>query len=304
MSLFESLDEGMKALGHPQLMGQTLGGCFSDQKICQECPHRYSKEEPFSVISVDIRNHSSLTDSLEQYVKGELLEGADAYHCDKCDKKVVTVKRLCVRKLPPVLAIQLKRFEYDYERVCAIKFNDYFEFPRILDMEPYTVSGLAKIEGEVIELEDETTMTGAGGEERSTSTKYQLSGIVVHSGQASGGHYFSYIVRRDPKAAPDSDNKEQWYKFDDGDVTECKMHEDEEMKTQCFGGDYMGEVYDNNSKRVQFRRQKRWWNAYMLFYTQCDQQPPVQKVAMEQLSLAESHDCILTMPLPIERSVR
>lgn len=51
---------------------------------------------------------------------------------------MVTVKRLCVRKLPPVLAIQLKRFEYDYERVCAIKFNDYFEFPRELDMEPYT----------------------------------------------------------------------------------------------------------------------------------------------------------------------
>lgn len=48
------------------------------------------------------------------------------------------MKRLCVQKLPKVLAIQLKRFEYDYERVCAIKFNDYFEFPRILNMEPYT----------------------------------------------------------------------------------------------------------------------------------------------------------------------
>lgn len=88
MSILDSLDEGLKALGHPQLMASTLGGCFSDQKICQECPHRYSKEEPFSVFSVDIRNHSSLTESLEQYVKGELLEGADAYHCDKCDKKV------------------------------------------------------------------------------------------------------------------------------------------------------------------------------------------------------------------------
>lgn len=52
--------------------------------------------------------------------------------------QVVTVKRLCVKKLPPILAIQLKRFEYDFERVCAIKFNDYFEFPRYLDMEPYT----------------------------------------------------------------------------------------------------------------------------------------------------------------------
>lgn len=209
MSLFESLDEGLKALGHPQLMGSTLSGCFSDQKICQECPHRYSKEEPFSVFSIDIRNVSSLTDSLEQYVKGELLEGADAYHCDKCDKKVVTVKRMCVRKLPPVLAIQLKRFEYDYERVCAIKFNDYFEFPRFLDMEPYTgkknalksirvqninvsisilVSGLAKLEGEIADIDE--------GEVEAQPTKYQLTGIVVHSGQASGGHYYSYILHK------------------------------------------------------------------------------------------------------------
>ncbi|XP_055701076.1 probable ubiquitin carboxyl-terminal hydrolase FAF isoform X2 [Phlebotomus papatasi] len=292
MSLFESLDEGLKALGHPQLMGATLGGCFSDQKICQECPHRYSKEEPFSVFSVDIRNHSSLTDSLEQYVKGELLEGADAYHCDKCDKKVVTVKRLCVRKLPPVLAIQLKRFEYDYERVCAIKFNDYFEFSRILDMEPYTVSGLAKIDGEVIEVDDPT-------EDQPATTKYQLTGIVVHSGQASGGHYFSYILHRDPITG-----KEKWYKFDDGEVSECKMHEDEEMKTQCFGGDYMGEVYDNNLKRMQYRRQKRWWNAYMLFYTRCDQTPIQQKPSIEQLSLADSRNCVLPMPEPIEKSVR
>lgn len=48
------------------------------------------------------------------------------------------MKRLCLNKLPPVLVIQLKRFEYDFEKVCAIKFNDYFEFPRDLDVEPYT----------------------------------------------------------------------------------------------------------------------------------------------------------------------
>lgn len=60
------------------------------------------------------------------------------FNCSKMKFQVVTIKRLCVRKLPPILAIQLKRFEYDYERVCAIKFNDYFEFPRVLDMHPYT----------------------------------------------------------------------------------------------------------------------------------------------------------------------
>ncbi len=42
------------------------------------------------------------------------------------------MKRLCVKKLPPILVIQLKRFDYDFEREQAIKFNDYFEFPREL----------------------------------------------------------------------------------------------------------------------------------------------------------------------------
>lgn len=30
----------------------------------------------------------------------------------------------------------------------------------------------------------------------SCCTKYKLTGIVVHSGQASGGHYYSYILHR------------------------------------------------------------------------------------------------------------
>lgn len=51
---------------------------------------RYCKEEPFSVVSLDIRNLSRLQESLEAYVRGELLEGPDAYHCDKCNKKVST----------------------------------------------------------------------------------------------------------------------------------------------------------------------------------------------------------------------
>jgi ubiquitin carboxyl-terminal hydrolase 9/24 len=44
----------------------------------------------------------------------------------------------------------LKRFDYDWERETPIKFNDYFEFPRELDMEPYTVQGLAKAEGKIL----------------------------------------------------------------------------------------------------------------------------------------------------------
>lgn len=50
---------------------------------------RYQREEAFTTLNVDIRNHQNLFESLEQYVKGDLLEGANAYRCEKCDKKVL-----------------------------------------------------------------------------------------------------------------------------------------------------------------------------------------------------------------------
>ncbi|XP_072935903.1 probable ubiquitin carboxyl-terminal hydrolase FAF isoform X3 [Epargyreus clarus] len=306
MSLVESLDEALKSLGQEQLMAKTMGGTYSDQKICKGCPHRYCKEEPFSVVSLDIRNMSRLQDSLEAYVRGELLEGADAYYCDKCSKKVVTVKRLCLNKLPPVLVIQLKRFEYDFEKVCAIKFNDYFEFPRELDVEPYTAWGLARAEGDASLWEHGADAdsdaeagagagAGAGPEDARPDTHYQLSGIVVHSGQASGGHYYSYVLLRD-----NGSEAGRWVKLDDGDVTECPMHDEDEMKTQCFGGEYMGEVFDTTVKRVSYKRQKRWWNAYMLFYTRKDTiENPSLEQAMKNMTFKES-----LLPKPIWNSVR
>ncbi|CAL4062679.1 unnamed protein product [Meganyctiphanes norvegica] len=286
--LVESLNEALKALGHEQIMNKVLGGTYSDQKICKTCPHRYSREETFTVISIDIRNYSNLYDSLEQYVKGDLLEGDNAYLCEKCDKKVDTVKRICLKKLPPILAIQLKRFDYDWERECSIKFNDYFEFPRELDMDPYTVSGLAR-NGELIDYDPEDM-------KNQSCSKYKLTGIVVHSGQASGGHYYSYILHR-------SGSDQRWYKFDDGEVTECKMDDEEEMKNQCFGGEYMGEqVFDNIMKRVSYRRQKRWWNAYLLFYTRLDVEEENLCNSINELTLAERPG-LIKMPSAIERSV-
>uniref|UniRef100_A0A4X1TVK3 USP domain-containing protein n=1 Tax=Sus scrofa TaxID=9823 RepID=A0A4X1TVK3_PIG len=299
-SLVDSLDEALKALGHPAVLSQVLGGSFADQKICQGCPHRYECEESFTTLNVDIRNHQNLLDSLEQYIKGDLLEGANAYRCEKCDKKVDTVKRLLIKKLPPVLAIQLKRFDYDWERECAIKFNDYFEFPRELDMEPYTVPGVAKLEGDNVNPESQLLQQNEQSEiETAGSTKYRLVGVLVHSGQASGGHYYSYIIQRNGRDG----ERNRWYKFDDGDVTECKMDDDEEMKNQCFGGEYMGEVFDHMMKRMSYRRQKRWWNAYILFYERLDtiDQDDEMIRYISDLTITKPHQI---MSPTIERSVR
>lgn len=190
------------------------------------------------MLSVDVKHSQHLTESLEQYVKGDLLEGPNAYHCEKCNKKIDAVKRTCIKKLPKILAIQLKRFDYDWEREIAVKSNEYFEFPRELDMEPYTVKGVARVEQELLKqqqknkaqqkkensdtnsksdindsdnlkssesdclanTEQANTSSDEDDEEDEASTlysnHYKLVGIVVHSGQANGGHYYSFIQNK------------------------------------------------------------------------------------------------------------
>ena len=107
--LVDNLDEGLKTFSYSPVLSEVLGGAFADQKICKGCPHRsaetehhiymhsytcwfcryrYSREESFTALNIDIRNQQHLFESLDAFVKGDLLEGANAYHCEKCDKKV------------------------------------------------------------------------------------------------------------------------------------------------------------------------------------------------------------------------
>lgn len=378
-SVVDCIDEAMKQLSGEQICSKVLGGTFADQKICKGCPHRYSREESFTLLSVDVKHSQRLSESLEQYVKGDLLEGPNAYHCEKCNKKIDAVKRTCIKKLPAVLAIQLKRFDYDWEREIAVKSNEYFEFPRELDMEPYTVRGVARIERQQelakkqqmqkqleqqlkqqqqdAESESSTTVKSSIGDLKSEleslntqcelnldedeegedasvtsvySNNYRLVGIVVHSGQANGGHYYSFIQNKLPSSGVTSSddepsiqpsipggagakqadtnansnetatsgsvsslnsNENNWFKFDDNEVTEFKM-DDEEMRNQCYGGDYTGEVYDNVMKRMAYKKQKRWWNAYILFYERIKHDQPKTTTQIEKAT-ASNNDKVL-----------
>ena len=48
---------------------------------------RYEREEAFTALNLTVKN-ATLQDSLDQFVKGELLEGDNAYYCEKCAEKV------------------------------------------------------------------------------------------------------------------------------------------------------------------------------------------------------------------------
>ncbi len=86
-----------------------------------------------------MKNKKDIFQSLEALIKGEMLEGDNAYQCEKCDnKRVPALKRMCLKQLPNHLILVLKRFEFDYDTMQKIKVNDKCEFPIDLDMFDYT----------------------------------------------------------------------------------------------------------------------------------------------------------------------
>lgn len=78
-------------------------------------------------------------------------------------------------------------------------------------------------------------------------TKYQLFSIMIHSGSASGGHYYAYI--KDFRSG-------DWFSFNDQSVTRIG---DEEIKKTYGGGGRGGSSYGASA------------NAYMLMYRQCNE---------------------------------
>lgn len=91
------------------------GGQIVQQVKSKECEHISERLEPFSAVQCDIKGKSSLLESLQAYVDGEILEGGswtgrqlqsdqcgrallmngidNRYKCSSCDRHVDAVKR-------------------------------------------------------------------------------------------------------------------------------------------------------------------------------------------------------------------
>jgi ubiquitin carboxyl-terminal hydrolase 34 len=69
------------------------GGQLVQQVSSKECEHISERLEPFSAIQCDIKGKTSLEESLQAYVDGEIMAGDNKYKCSSCDRHVDAVKR-------------------------------------------------------------------------------------------------------------------------------------------------------------------------------------------------------------------
>lgn len=80
---------------------------------CSTCKTKSIRPSTFYELDLNIKDHKTLNDSLQEFLKEEHLTGDDQYYCNQCNSKQDAVRKICLTTLPPVLNIQLMRFVYD-----------------------------------------------------------------------------------------------------------------------------------------------------------------------------------------------
>ncbi|CAN6586672.1 unnamed protein product [Malus baccata var. baccata] len=188
----------------------------------------------FVDLQLDVKGCRDVYASFDKYVEVERLEGDNKYHAEEHGLQDAK-KGVLFIDFPPVLQLQLKRFEYDFMRDTMVKINDRYEFPLQLD------------------LDRENGKYLSPDSDKSVRNLYTLHSVLVHSGGVHGGHYYAFIR---PTLS------DQWYKFDDERVTK------EDVKRaleEQYGGEEELPQTNPGFNNTPFKFTK-YSNAYMLVY--------------------------------------
>jgi ubiquitin C-terminal hydrolase len=212
------------------LLQNIFGGVIQHTIVCGENPtHRSEQSETFLRLSLDIKDTHSLPQALHTFFQKEQLTD---YHCEKCNKKVSATKYCLLKRLPNVLIIHFKRFDFDVSLQQRKKLLQGISFPTTLDMHLYTA------ESSHDTSHQQSTLNSPQHEHTSSSIinytsvsdvsneSYELVGVIVHRGTAEYGHYYSFIkncplfttVTNNDKStttSSSSGNSGTWYRFDD-----------------------------------------------------------------------------------------
>lgn len=230
-------------------------------------------------IDCQIRNMSSIHESLSDVCVDQIMEGDNKVLCDSCKVKTNTILRTAISTLPNMLVLSLKRFDLDFTTFETVKLNNRCEFGEALNMKQYTLQAKEALEaagsaakgssgaeddetksesGSMMDLEESETKDGAEEEDPLSALpdddyEYKLAGVLVHAGVAQGGHYYSFIKDR---------TSAKWYRFDDEDVT---PFDPSLIERECFGGTVKKETKFQNG-HTHTVEQDQFANALMLFY--------------------------------------
>ena len=191
-------------------------------------------------------NAVSLEDCLDAFAEEEKIPEA---YCSKCKDFKIQTKKMSLWRLPPVVIIQLKRFQFTQH--MKRKLRDFVNFPvEGLDLSRIMAKdGASQLEkkveanggeseescdekkvndedGETVateEVDEEDTSSHMNGDDGRSEKLYDLYGVVHHQGALSGGHYVASL-----KSHIDG----QWRLFNDAQIYE--IHERDVVDASAY----------------------------------------------------------------------
>lgn len=248
-----------KELGNTEykdLLKDIFGGRVTSQVKCKRCGSISSTFEDFYDLSLEIKNQKNLVEALYRYIEeGTVLD----YNCERCNKKGEVSKRTLLADFPNVLIVHLQRFTFNLDILANEKIHSRLEFPNELDMYPFTVeaaeagAGCKAGEAELKELNSKRVKSKSktvSQQAQDNKFLYNLIGVLIHSGNADAGHYYSYISTRDG-------NEAKWREFNDSHISDFDVSL---LRSQAFGED------EHKDAGPDYGDQRRSKSAYMLFY--------------------------------------
>ncbi|KAL3625125.1 CSN-associated deubiquitinating enzyme Ubp12 [Castilleja foliolosa] len=232
--LCEKLEDKMKGTVVEGTIQKLFEGHHMNYIECINVDFKSTRKESFYDLQLDVKGCKDVYASFDKYVEVERLEGDNKYHAEGHGLQDAK-KGVLFIDFPPVLQLQLKRFEYDFMRDSMVKINDRYEFPLELDLD--------RENGKYLSPEAD----------RSVRNLYMLHSVLVHSGGVHGGHYYAFIR---PTLT------DQWYKFDDERVTK---EDGKRALEEQYGGEEELPQTNPGYNNTPFKFTK-YSNAYMLVY--------------------------------------
>ncbi|KAG7662280.1 uncharacterized protein J8A68_004174 [[Candida] subhashii] len=184
---------------------------------CSKCGEITETIDPMIDLSLEINqaykksSHNShditLYDCLDLFTSEEKLD--ILYTCKFCqEKSQKPTKTLKLKSIPPVLPIQLKRFEHNIMNDSTSKIETPVITPLFLNLTKYCV---------------ESSTTSSNSKELIDGDKiFELFAVVYHMGSVNTGHYIVYI----------KNGSGQWFKFDDSVIS--LVSQQEVMSTNAY----------------------------------------------------------------------
>ncbi|KAK1313721.1 Ubiquitin carboxyl-terminal hydrolase 13 [Acorus calamus] len=132
--LCEKLEDKMKGTVVEGTIQQLFEGHHMNYIECINVDYKSNRKESFYDLQLDVKGCRDVYASFDKYVEVERLEGDNKYHAEQHGLQDAK-KGVLFIDFPPVLQLQLKRFEYDFMRDTMVKINDRYEFPLQLDLD-------------------------------------------------------------------------------------------------------------------------------------------------------------------------